>query len=408
MSLFKTMPRFLRLQFSLRTLLASITLVALGLTVYRWPWHVETLKNDPQGLRPPSIVITPWRRAWNGKPEKHGTQHELDLPNHWGTETLLSNGDLIHEWAYLDGHCVRSHHFVSSNRSVARKIPTTREVRGVRRLTSQHGDETVTQICPWRNYERHGLSTWTSSQGTTLQTAEFERGRIVKWNGRPIGEAIEEWLAESVRDAALHPPLLAQFTSSESYMHWAQNYNGQLWWKASQTPVLVHYGSRDENMPGPTRWAPRYRHRSVIEVILEMALGESGTLDYRYGTLCVVPICSRELAWRDPTNYTAVKFPAGSQAAEDWLATVPSGSLYKWPARELREVFQNTAITIDTSAIDEFDVPLTAPLDRSRPDCPRLRRDLFGHILYDAGYRCEQRGETILILPQKEPDPTLK
>ena len=401
MSLFKTMPRFLRLQFSLRTLLASITLVALGLTIYRWPWTVETF--DHQTNRQPVLVITTWRRGWSGKPEKHGTRHELDLPNHWGTETLFGSDEMIHEWAYLDGHCVRSRHFTGGDNSVAKAIPTTREVCGERQSTSQHGDETVTQICPWRNYERHGLSTWTSSTGETLQTAEFERGRIVKWNGVPVGEALEKWMQEHISDRELHSPLLARFTNSESYMRLGQNRGGQLWWKASLTPALVHYGSLDETVHGPTTWAPRYKNRPVIEVVLEMALGQSGTLDYRYGSLCVVAICSREFAWRDTTNYTAIQFPAGSQASKDWETPVLSGAFSKWPAHELRDLFQKSAITIDTSAVDEFDAPLTAPIDRTHPDYPRPLRDLCGHILYDAGYRCEQRGETTVVLPKRVP-----
>lgn len=399
MALVRNRPRFLRLQFSLRALLLAITLVAAGLTAYRWPWTVETTSQTDWDNRRPTIVLTPYRRTWNGKPEKHGTGHSLELQDHWGVERLYSNGDLIHEWVYLDGHCVRSQRYTSGNRSIAQPIPAAREVRGVRRSTSEHDDETVTQICPWRNYERHGLSTWISSNGETLQTAEFERGRIVKWNGKPVGEALEQWLDEHIPDPALQASLLARFTTSESYTRWSQNRQGYLWWRVGPTPAVVHYG-----IQGPTKWMPSYKNRPVIEVVLQMALGESATLDVRYGTLCVVPICSREFAWSDPTNYTAMKFPAGSSAAKDWQKPVHAGPLSKWPARELKLLFKDKAIAIDTTAVDGLDAPLPKSrfdLTQQDYDFPRPLRDLFGHVLNDAGYRCEQRGDTIVVLPQR-------
>lgn len=411
MPLVQPKSRFLRPQFSLRTLLVLTTVVAVGLMVFRWPWTVErqrfigslgpkdsSLTNAVQPYRGRITV----RRAWNGKPEQHGVALHLWLGLHQGFEEHYANGELVSRRVFRCGEPVEYEYYRNGTLvSPPTHIPR-HDISGVWTMIKQHGDELVTQRVAWRNAERHGLSTWTSSNGQVLQSAEFDHGRIVKWNGEPAAEALERWIEERVENEDFHKPLLTELANADAYAHWPQSRRGIVWHR-NEGIVVAHFSFIGVHFAEPPDWVPCFAGRRLGEVILEIALNDSGMLDHRYGAPCIVPICTSELSWQDPTGIMAVKFDPESQAAKEWTAPAHIGSpwLTKWPATQLKELCEDKAIKVDTSAVDHIEPPPYAgPIPNGIPDYSRPLRDLFGHILYDSGYRCEQRGETLVVLPQ--------
>lgn len=393
-----------RFQFSLRWLLALTTVVGIGLTFYRWPWTTERIATGDPYERP-AVVITTWRRGWNGKPEKHGYELAVELEMHRGTESRYVNGELLQGRVFVNGRLERVQNFRDGVATDIPAQPRQEDIQGVWVSSRQFGDETVTQRCPWRNAERHGLSTWTSSTGRLLQSAEFECGRIVKWNGEPVAAALLKWIEQHVTDEVFRQTLLSTVKSENDFHSWPCSGSGRAYLWSSDGGLMVCYGFRKDRFDGPTPWLARYKDRMLGEVLVEMALGESGTLDHRFGAPCVVPICTSELEWGDPTDISSVKFPERSPEQHDWEHAKSSDYLLTgWPAAQLNSLCEMTALHIDTTTVDHLDQPpSTRPVPFSIPEYPRPLRHVFGHILYDAGYRCEQRADVIVVLPGTKP-----
>src|SRR5689334_15793096 len=67
--------RWFRPQISLRTLLVLMSLVGVGLTVYRWPWEEQSQHQIGKNGDIADYVRTAnYRRSWRGPPVKHGLE----------------------------------------------------------------------------------------------------------------------------------------------------------------------------------------------------------------------------------------------------------------------------------------------------------------------------------------------
>lgn len=391
------------LQFSLRWLLILVTLSAIGLAVYRWEWQVvkfvSTASDEPETIR-----VTTYHYGWNRKPLKHGPERTFQLSADEGTEVNWSEGEFILERMYAEGRLrsIGTHSATKQTKQVsAAKANSQSDITGVWRFTRHRPGELITQSVAWRNGQRHGRSTWKSATGGLLHSADFEKGQVIRWNDKSVAEEFRRWANERVTDLELRNILFTTLRNSQDYQHTAVNDLGVVWIPTQPgPPFLMHFGFNAEYSKLPSRWQERFRGRVFGEVLLECALNNWSVLDFRYGCVYTVPMSSDRRPWTDPTGSDRVHFEKDSAADFYWNQLVTTDpDLEVIPAARLRDLFRETNIQVDTTAVNHFDPPLLAgrPHRAALPHYPRLRRQLFGHVLFTHGYVCEQQGNVLVI-----------
>lgn len=411
-----TTPRPRWLQFSLRWLLALITIGAVVLAGYRWNWEVVEIEPGTPGERE-TIHGRTYHYGWNGTPVKHGPERIFQLETGAGSEYIWVEGEMVNERSFVGGELIESRlsQPFAPDKSKTRTLPDATVVAWDGNVADTSGRwtlqrnqnfaEVITQTVAWRNSQRHGPSVWKNFSGEVLQSAEFERGRIMKWNGEPIEVAFPQWLEQKIPDAELRRALSARLQVPLDYEQTAVNDHGFTWQPKYPGPtVLVLFGF-DQQTKDPSPWQDRFLHRVFGEILLECALNNWSTLDFRYGCVCTVPISSGPTHWRDPTGSDQIQFEAGSTAERQWSELVGTDLHQRdFPALRIKELFAGTAINVDVSAVAELDVKLLSERGQgSLPYYPRPRRHLLGHILYQSGYVCIQNSDgLILVKPRPE------
>lgn len=413
-------PRRNYLQFSLRWLLVLVTLGAIVLAIYRWQWEdirlLSTVVDEAERVR-----VTTYHYGWYGKPVRHGPQRVFALETGVGDEAQFSEGEHVLDRHYRDGRLATLGYpdRQSDNQVVFAEPAQTdapeHNISGTWRFSRTMGGTTITQRAAWRNAQRHGKTVWRLPDGQELQSAEFERGRVTRWNGAPVAEQLQRWAARRVPAGELRRILFTKLTGKHDYDHASVGDFGFVWIPTQPgPPFLMHFGFSANETRHPSPWQPRFQERVFGEVLLECALSNWSTLDYRYGCLCTAPMSADLLnedrlstqanPWSDPTGSDQIQFAAGTAAHTAWnqLATTDP-ELHALPAARLRDLFRQTDIQIDTTAVDHLDAPQAAGRAWScaLPYYPRPRRDLCGHILFVHRYRCEQRAGTLVILAQQ-------
>ena len=182
-----------RLQFSIRALLLLMTVVGVGFVVYRWPWTVT--KETPL-----VTTTTQYRRGWNGKALKHGR------------ETIAYfDGIYVESW-YDDGELRRERTVHGDGMIIDKTVrngvedgpifmqDAGRTTRGHYRQGKKEGvwlrdriEVVITDT--YRNGKLDGRITWNTPEGKTLQSADYEAGKLLRWNGQPVAEAVSAWIA---------------------------------------------------------------------------------------------------------------------------------------------------------------------------------------------------------------------
>lgn len=404
-------PRTRRLQFSLRWLLVVITLGAVVLAAYRWSW--EDLKIEwGAAEEPESVLVATYHYGWNGKPVKHGPDRSFQLETGSGIEKIWFEGVLINERRFVGGELVESRRWSQppgsgkgTKRTLADGTIVPWDVSGRWTLKRNQDYEAIVQTVEWRNAQRHGKSVWKNHLGVELQSAEFDRGRIVKWNGEPIEAAFASWLEREVPDAELRRALNARLQVTLDYDHAPVNDHGFVWIPTQPGPsVLVLFGF-DRSAKDPSPWQDRFQHRVFGEILLECALNNWSTLNYRYGCVCTVRISSKQQVWTDPTGSDQVRFPAGSTEEREWNERYDPDheDLNKrdFPALRIKDLFAKTSIKVDVNAVDDLDLRLLSKRGVGvLPYYRRPRRDIFGHILYQHGYVCTQNSDGLVLVKQ--------
>jgi hypothetical protein len=395
------------LQFSLRWLLILVTLGAIALGLYRSQWEkVEVINIDID--TPEKVRVTTYHFGWNAKRIKHGPEREFELEVARGHESLFVEGAMAREREYCDERVISQTKYTppgSTNVEVLHENangPLTLKdanIKGVWLLKRDLDGETISQRVNWKNAQRHGKTTW-KIDGRVVQTAEFDQGRVIRWNDKPVAEELRRWAQHRVPDAELRRILFVPLQEPIDYGHASVGDLGYVWIPTQPgPPFLMHFGFRAQDSKAPAPWQPRFQDRLFAEVSLECALNNWSTLDFRYGCVCSVPLSSARELWTDPTGSDQVRFEEGTTAEVAWqqLATTDT-QLHQQPAARLRDLFEGTDIQVNTKAVDVFDnQPSLAMPVGALPYYPRPRRDLFGHILFVYGYVCEQRGETLVI-----------
>jgi hypothetical protein len=388
-----------RLQFGIRGLLVLMTAVAVSLHVYRLPWTESTARDE--GINHRTIITTTLRRGWNGKPHKHGPERHLYLHREVLVDYSYVDGELQRERHYHNGRMTQEYLIAAGKSHSVRTVELpSDEINGVWETSVDCGDEIVHQSCPWRNGARHGLSTWTSSSGKLLQSAKFELGRLTKWNGEPVAAALAKWRDAHLTTEHDREQFAQLLLGQAEYQYDRQPFEGYFW--RTQGFLTVHYSfTEGQHCLAPPDWRTDSKGRPMFQVLLEGALNNSGTLDYRFGTICFVPICTKELNWRDRTGCDEVKFATLQQEFEWNRPTDVDWSYLKMPAQQLKYLCAGTSVKLDTTAIDQLDTPpsSTGMSCRGPQVITQPRRLFFARVLDKAGYRVEQREGKLIVLP---------
>jgi hypothetical protein len=362
---------------------------------------------------------TTYRRGWTGKPEKHGEQR------YWNED-----GTLVAEILYFDdeqrqinrldasGRIVESSSYeggVLQGPYVCRIGPRTWQgtfqqgkKAGEWQVTFHDGDEVVRSRQPLVDGRPHGEWTWTTGADQVLQMASYDHGKLSLWNGKPVPEELQRWCDSKRVDRATREALFSR--------HKDRMPSGMAQYEQFQpfdddpATLPLSFNGRDLLLVHSPRVEHSYEfldhldksqdgEQTIGAGILQEALLTSRTLDFRFGVICVVPICSREVHWQDRTGVGQVQFAKGSWVASTWNGLNSSyvgNSGHRMDCSdELREVFSRTGIMVETSE-------LAAHLPRTRKIgslCRGVRLDIVGLLLSGNGWSCEQRGNVLILHP---------
>lgn len=389
-----------RLQFSIRALLLFMAVVGAALVVYRWPWSVTA-------ETPTVTTTTQYRRGWNGKAVKHGRETKVFFDNIY-IENWYDDGELRRErTVYADGMIIDK-----SVRNGVEDGPIFMQgagvtTRGQHRQGKKEGiwlrdriEVVITDT--YRNGKLDGRSSWNTPEGKTLQSADYEEGRLVRWNGSPVPDGVQEWIAANIPDPELRKRLLSavspQLTSQEAAVR--LHYGQVLYFVGDPVQHLdVQWDLDDQPVHDPPL------NQAIAESILELALLHDRTLTYRFGVFSLVPITPQQLAWRDRTGVAEIRFEPGSAEEKFWLTPTAFDPWQRdQPAGRLNDMFSqdDSPIEIDTTAIDDLEKPYDGPTGSTLPPLPRVRRDLIGLHLDREGYYCELRDGKLVIKPHAD------
>lgn len=389
-----------RLQFSIRALLVLMAVVGAGIVVYRWPWTVTA-------DTPMVTTTTQYRRGWNGKAVKHGRETKVYFDNLY-VQTWFEEGELRRERTeYGDGMIIDKsvQGGVDDGPYLVSNLGVT--VSGQYRQGKQVGtwrseSKDVHSTSRFENGIQHGPSQWMSPQGEIIQTTEYEAGELVRWNGKPVAEAVRDWMTASIPAADLRKKLLKTVTrdddssTSSTPLHYGQS----IYFVGEGQHLDVQW---DDDNPPMHVMLPS--DRPIAENLLEFALSQDRTFAYRFGVLCLVSITPQQLTWRDRTGVADIRFEPGSEEEKYWLEPTAFSPWYPDnPAARLKYMFSDddVPLEIDTTAIDDLEKPHDGLTGNTLPSLPRPRRDLIGLHLDREGYYCELRDGKLVIKPHPD------
>jgi len=449
------------LQFNLRTLLLAMFLVGVAIVVYRWPWEVEKWETPYQtGLakselgfddcdvaleegewktyfgwpryqlpplippfpEPPAELLrtTTYRRNWRGKPVKDGPEvttrkDGVEIGRRWYEEGDLRHVELLHP----GGEVLRSETYVSGVADGPFAFrEAVRSLRGSYRQGKKSGlwnfeyvarGERITAQQSFANDLPHGEWRWLDADGTSLQSATFERGELIHWIGQPWRKELAAWQRRNTIDPATTQLMNSQLADVKFYdqsVSYQEDFLAVCQPISSVLPNMLLYSPQRRSGDGFSFFnyqellrADKPSPQSAWDALLPFALKNSRLPVYRFGVLGFVPICEREVHWRDTTGVMQVRFAEGSPHQAAWEeaveSTSPRGLALDW----FQELFAGTPIQVDGR---EFKPTSGRGEPRHLTSHRRSRRDTLGLVLYSHGYSCEQRGNELMILPREK------
>ncbi|WP_254507491.1 hypothetical protein [Anatilimnocola floriformis] len=321
-----------------------MTCIGIGLTVYRWPWVETTAANDPmlrsvilsrfefiggawQAESLPSFSrprsgtasgyrITTYRRGWTGKPLRHGPS-ECWRSADTGPEWLVwrqefIDDELICQFCYdEEGILTHSEHFQGGvlhgpylDRNVLRTVKgnyVRGQCDGTWEEIQEHAiiDDLVFYVYVTRSFRDgvfHGDWVWKTSPDGVLQSAKYDSGRLVEWNGKPLRQAMEELITpcelrdEKMRELLLSPASDARFQRTTTDF-WTDEcvIGGQLTGLTITRPQGSYLSGNWHDTFGKLNLA-EHQPKAPLAVAIEHALARSQTLIWRDGGLHLVRI----------------------------------------------------------------------------------------------------------------------
>jgi len=453
-----------------------MTLVGVGLVVYRWPWVVdsqarigpietrlqgeltEPFLRHPDGtavkrgpLTNPAAFLNPthfrdrrqsiqvlhtnqaeieklrrqttYRRGWNGEPERHGVQRYWKEDGTLVAEVqffegeqrqvnrLDPSGEIMESSSFEDG-VLQGPYFCRIGPRTWQGAFHQGKRAGQWQFTFRDGNEVTRSRQPLADGVPNGEWTWLAADDQVLQSARFDRGKLVLWNGRPVQEELQRWcearrVDPTMREALFTLPQTQSSPGADLYWQFAHFSHdpATLPLKFNEHDMLLVHSPRMERSyefldrldKSPTAG------KSIGEEIVEELLRTSRTFDFRFGVLCVVPICSSEVYWRDRTGVSRVQFPKGSWQDQSWNKFLKVRENHHVPedlhlgvARQLNQLFAPTAIEMDTS---ELTTKSLADIRNIGSLCIGTPRDILGLFLASNNWSCEQRGNVLVLHP---------
>ncbi|WP_254507490.1 toxin-antitoxin system YwqK family antitoxin [Anatilimnocola floriformis] len=339
--------RIWRIQFTLRTLLVMLTCIGAGLAIYRWPW-VETYESPGPGslqlnahaslkfargawrcelsgsiLLPRFVsegvtnfrVTTTRRRGWNGRALRHGPAEYWRLPDVGPPELFLrcdysddertcltwfEHGEVVYTESHRDGKLHGANFdrdsFLSSHGNYERgqRVGAWKETRHYG--TDETGPFPLELTHSFRDGLFDGDWIWKSSRSGVLQTAKYDSGQLIEWNGKPVRRAMEDLLtplnlSAEDRQRLLAPASLVKFdrlpqTPDSTIHEWQGIIDGQ------RTGLVIR--QTPEQFRGMYFFLfvdeiefHEHSETSPLQIVLEHALVHHDTLIIREGKLIV-------------------------------------------------------------------------------------------------------------------------
>ena len=273
-------------------------------------------------------------------------------------------------------------------------------------------DDPVVCRSEWQQGKRHGNWEWRTRDGELLNRAEYVDDHLHRWNGQLVYDPFQQWLAtaaagDPVLQTALQLPSTSSFGAmnqsifgtpdeffvtdggGESCMYLV----GQPGLPADQPYRVLHF----THLRKPSMWQFAADETTLGEYLLEWALQEGLTFDFRHGGLWLIPADEVSGASRDSTGVAQIKFEPGSTQARAWEQSVTLTPFRMIFFRlTLNELVRDTGIELDFSDLE----PLPQTVDPD-PDllrgCERTRRDVLGLLLERASLHCEQQGNKLIL-----------
>lgn len=388
-----------RMQFSLRAMLLLMGIVGVALAVFRWPWQ-ETRFSDAKS------ITTEYRRGWNGKAVKHGVQVETTTSNRaLSTQAWYSDDELQRRCSLLNGTVVEDAYYRDGKaHGPYKSIRPRGNVRGQylqgKKIGRWHEERRqVLRSDEWQNDQLHGRRTWTTPAGRLLQSAEYEAGRLIRWNGQPADAELRRLVTSSVTDMDLQRWLLDMFSRRDECT--VMVLGGELLFafgNVDLNPVLRFnspYPANRRPAPGPL----------ASEALLAHTLDRSLTLVYRFERFVEVRITPEELDWQDRTGLNSIRFEAGSSEEQYWLARGVVSPFFlhhkDGPLAGLLYAENGYQLQVDTTAVEGMhSSAVEGPNQRLWGR--RTRRAIVGQYLDRCGFYCELRGSVLIIKPHPE------
>ena len=397
-----------RLQFSLRLLLLSITATGIGLAIFRWPW--EEVHHGSS-----TITTTNYRRAWNGTALRHGPAETRQTDGSERTESIYRDDVLIKEREFRPENVLVKERlfFPEIGETLERSYETVRgESLIVESRQSLLGGRTSTQ--------------WKTTHGTTLQSYEHGPGTPHRWNERSVEDGLHDLLKNGIADERIRAEWQRVRFASDLIQY---EDLGDGTFCGVRTTGSIEQPDRslfEDTYLGETRvnfhraeakqltnvernlfiYELSRQHRDnhqhpTVELLLQQALRADYTLVVRFDTVCVVPICSAELATEDPTGVMDVKFSEDSSQQKEWLDLQDSVVRDSSCRLRIEKLFAGSSIEIDARVVVD---PHPFPFRRTPTLTPhfRSRRDILGLCLWYHGYRVEQQGNKLIVLRATE------
>ncbi|WP_254511974.1 toxin-antitoxin system YwqK family antitoxin [Anatilimnocola floriformis] len=269
------------------------------------------------------MTTSTYRRGWNGKPQLNGVRQYWRLPNPDAITEKATSPVLVVEKHYVDNDLRRVTFLdVETGETVYSKgylngLPHGKSTGGAyhngKRVGIWHeipyyaGTEEISVQKSYRDGYLHGEWIWKGAGGRTLQTAKYDDGRLIEWNGLPTKQAIELLLRKCELDDAdfsrLQRPaacveLISQPSLDNSTKRGQPRTNRwQLHVDGQRTNLTLA-----ERVLDPFDFFPPHRNITnflpgdpIIESLLATCLNSNETLVLREHTLYFVEISSAEL-----------------------------------------------------------------------------------------------------------------
>jgi hypothetical protein len=299
----------------------------------------------------------------------------------------------------------------------------------VKRYETVRGESLIVESRQSFKGDRQSIH-WKTTNGTILQSYEYGPGAPHRWNERSVEDGLHDVFMNGIANESVRAEWQRPQSSYDSigYVYLGDGtfcgirttnqttrlggttlegeLLGETWLHVQGTDstqlsdvelfCFIHdfnLNLRTDDQPLP-----------AMEVLRHRVFRLGYTLVPRFDTVCVVPICSAELASEDPTGVMQVQFSEDSSQQKEWLDLHDCVVRDSSCRQRMENLFAGSSIEIDTSFVAD-----TQPLPfKHRPtQAPHLRcrRDILGLCLWYHGYRVEQQGNSLTILPQAAAKP---